>query len=81
VWQWLYNGVALSSGETVTRELVARIVEEEYAALVDAGLDDGPDDGLLAEARRIFEEAALAEEFPDFLTLPAYRRLLELERA
>jgi malate synthase len=75
VWQWLYNGVALSSGETVTRERVARIVEEEYAALVDAGLDDG----LLAEARRIFEEAALAEEFPDFLTLPAYRRLLELE--
>jgi malate synthase len=77
VWQWIYNGVTLSSGETVTRDLVARIVEEEYAALVDAGLDHG---GLLAEARRIFEESALAEEFPDFLTLPAYRRVLELER-
>jgi hypothetical protein len=29
---------------------------------------------LIAEdaARRLFEQVALAEEFPDFLTLPAY---------
>jgi malate synthase len=26
----------------------------------------------LDDARRLFEQVALADEFPDFLTLPAY---------
>ena len=36
VWQWMYNGAALDTGEIVTRELVERIVEEEYDGLRDA---------------------------------------------
>ena len=32
----------------------------------------GPLDRL-DDARRLFEQVALADEFPDFLTLPAYR--------
>jgi malate synthase len=34
-----------------------------------------PDTPRLAEARRVFEQVALAEEFVDFLTLPAYELL------
>ncbi len=68
VWQWIYNGATLKSGEVVTREMVTGIVEEEYAALVEAGAGTGH----LAQARELFEESALAEDFPDFLTLPAY---------
>ena len=75
VWQWLHNGVTLDSGETVTRELVGRVVEEEHAALVGA---DG-DAGLLAEARRLFEESALGAEYPAFLTLAAYESVLSRE--
>ena len=29
VWQWLHNDVELSNGETVTRELVTRLIDEE----------------------------------------------------
>ena len=77
VWQWVFNAATLDTGETVTRELVERIVEEEYAALeADA---DGTEH--LAEARRLFVESALGTEFPDFLTLPAYRSVLDSERA
>ncbi|MGB9378124.1 MAG: malate synthase A [Mycobacteriales bacterium] len=67
VWQWLHNDVTLTNGEKVTRELVERIVDEEIAKLADA--ED------YAQARALFVEVALADEFLDFLTLPAYERM------
>ena len=64
VWQWVHNAVELDTGETVTEELVRRVVAEEVAGIGE--LD------RLDDARRLFEQVALADEFPDFLTLPAY---------
>jgi malate synthase len=65
VWQWVHNAVELDTGETVTDELVRRVVAEEVEGI---GQLDRLDD-----ARRLFEQVALADEFPDFLTLPAYQ--------
>jgi len=76
VWQWIYNEATLDTGEVITRELVERIVEEEYAALRDAVGAEAFDVGHWADARRLFVESALSEDFPDFLTLPAYRVIL-----
>jgi malate synthase len=64
VWQWMHAGVELDTGETVTEELVRRVIEEEVAGIGE--LD------RLDDARRLFEQVALADDFPDFLTLPAY---------
>ena len=80
VWQWMFNDATLDTGETVTHELVERIVEEEYAGLRDALGAEAFDAGDWAEARRLFVESALSEEFPDFLTLPAYQSVLASER-
>jgi malate synthase len=33
VWQWLHNKVRLDTGETVTAEVVRRILDEELAAI------------------------------------------------
>jgi malate synthase len=74
VWQWLHNGVRLSDGETVTRELVERLVEEEMATIRDAR-GDAFAAGRWDDARALFTEMALADEYPDFLTLPAYDRM------
>ncbi|MFP5334926.1 MAG: malate synthase A [Actinomycetes bacterium] len=68
VWQWLHNDVTLDTGETVTRELVERVVEEEIAKLPG-------EPGDYAAARDTFLEVAVADEFADFLTLPAYERM------
>ncbi|AVT37092.1 malate synthase A [Plantactinospora sp. BB1] len=68
VWQWLHNDVTLEGGARVTRELVERIADEEIAKL-------GDDPGRYAEARALFMEVAVADEFVDFLTLPAYERM------
>jgi malate synthase len=62
IWQWIHNGTRLDSGEPVTDEFVRRLLDEEMARL-------GPE---YAQARDLFVRVALADEFEDFLTLPAY---------
>jgi malate synthase len=49
----------------VSRQQVERVIDEEVAKL----------EGDSAEARRLFEQVALGDEFVEFLTLPAYERL------
>ena len=68
VWQWLHNAVELTDGRTVTRELVESVADEEIAALSGEPAD-------YAHARSAFLEVAVADEFVEFLTLPAYERL------
>ncbi len=68
VWQWLHNDIELDTGDVVTRELVERLVDEEIAKL-----PGDPED--YADARGTFVEVAVADEFAEFLTLPAYERM------
>ena len=68
VWQWLYNDIELDTGDVVSRELIERLTEEEVAKLPGS-----PED--YAVARGIFFDVAVAEEFAEFLTLPAYEQM------
>jgi malate synthase len=69
VWQWLHNKVTLDdTGQPVTRELVDRIADEEIGKL-------GGEPGRYDQARSLFVEVAVADDFADFLTLPAYERM------
>ena len=75
VWQWLHNDVELDGGERVTRELVERIIEEEMASIRKRVDDEAFTNGRWVDARDLFTEMALSEDFSDFLTLPAYARM------
>ncbi|WP_151527020.1 malate synthase A [Serinicoccus kebangsaanensis] len=69
VWQWLHQEVTLAdTGETVTRELVQRLTDE-----VLADLPGDADD--YAAATELFLQVAVADEFADFLTVPAYETM------
>ena len=81
IWQWLHAGATLSTGETVTRELVDEVVEQEFAALVAPLGEDREARSAWDAARRLFVECALDPDFPAFLTLPAYREVLAREAA
>jgi malate synthase len=70
VWQWLHNDVELADGQTVTRELVERIIDEELAKVRTEGPGRQWDD-----ATALFSEMALSDDFSEFLTLPAYERM------
>jgi malate synthase len=76
IWQWLAHRAALDDGRTVTRDLVARCVDEEYARVREEVGAARFDRGHFPEARRIFEQVATSAELQDFLTLPAYDTLV-----
>jgi len=75
VWQWVHQHTKLEDGRAVDRALVSELEDDEMQALRKAY---GPElwaKGRFDDARAIFEEVALADEFIDFLTVPAYERL------
>ncbi len=72
VWQWLHHGQVLAGGQKVTRDLVESMIEEELAKARDEAGDDGR---RWDDARDLYAEMALSEEYADFLTLPAYERM------
>jgi malate synthase len=75
VWQWLHNSVELSSGDTVTRELVQRLIAEEMAKIRERVGEDAFAKGRWDDALALFTEMALSDDFAEFLTLPAYERM------
>ncbi|HEV2781667.1 MAG TPA: malate synthase A [Actinophytocola sp.] len=70
VWQWVRNEVELDTGVKVTADLVREVLAGTRRAL----RDEVPAEHL-DPACQLFEEVALAEEYVDFLTLPAYERI------
>ncbi|QBR93699.1 malate synthase A [Nocardioides euryhalodurans] len=75
VWQWLHNDVELAGGQLVTRELVEQMVEEEMAKIRERVGEDAFASGRWGDARATFTQTALADDYVDFLTLPAYERM------
>jgi malate synthase len=74
VWQWLHNDVHLAEGPKITRDLVEKIIDEELAKIAETlGPDYSADQ--FAEAAALFKEVALADQYVEFLTLPAYERM------
>jgi malate synthase len=70
VWQWVQNGTELTNGEKVTEELVRKVLEEVRGELTGSVPAE-----QLDPAVELFETVALAKDFPDFLTLPAYEKI------
>lgn len=68
IWQWIALGVKTEDGEVVTTQRVLDLVDE-----VIAELPGEPSD--YDDAKATFLEVAVAEEYADFLTLPAYARM------
>jgi malate synthase len=77
VWQWVRHGAALDDGRTVTAELVRRVADEELERIRQEVGDDEwfHTEGRPRESRALFGEVALGADFPEFLTIPAYRQL------
>ena len=75
IWQWVHNGVTTNDGTPITPEYVRRIEDEELEKIRQAVGDDAFARGRYQEARELFEQVALADDFVEFLTLPAYERI------
>ena len=65
IWQWVKHG-------RFDRDHVRKILDEEMEKIrADVG-DEVWEKGRPEETKKIFEQVALSDDFPDFLTLPAY---------
>src|SRR6202042_3196765 len=73
VWQWIHNDIVLDNGTVVTRALVEQLIDEELSK-IRAAAGDGFNAERYGQAVALFTEVALADDFVDFLTLPAYER-------
>jgi malate synthase len=74
IWQWIHNDVALDDGVVVKRDLVERLIDEELSK-IRAVSGDSFDAERYGQAVALFTEVALADNFAEFLTIPAYERM------
>ncbi len=77
VWQWIHHGVVLDDTDhRVSADYFRRLVAEEMDRIhLEVG-DRRFTHGKFSEARAIFERMSTADEFGEFLTLPAYDVLI-----
>jgi malate synthase len=77
LWQWVHGDVTLDDGTAIDEALVRAVLDEEVERLVDASPDEETADRVRTAAT-LFERVALAPDFVDFLTLPAYDLVAEV---
>jgi malate synthase len=74
IWQWIHNDIRLAEGSQVTAALVEQIIDDELARIAEA-YGAAYDEAQFAEAVGLFKDVALAEDYADFLTVPAYEHM------
>jgi malate synthase len=73
VWQWMHHGAHLPDNRPIDRTLVRSILREE----LETRRLSGSTGHSLDEAASLFCRLVESETFEEFLTIPAYRLLLE----
>lgn len=70
VWQWIHQDRSTAEGDPITREYIEGLIGEVLSEV------DRREGDRYEDAAQIFREVALGQDFPAFLTLPAYAKYL-----
>ncbi len=70
IWQWIHQDQTTTEGTRITREWVAEILQETLDSF------ERFDGDRYNDAGELFADVALGDDFPTFLTVPAYSRYL-----
>jgi len=81
VWQWVRHGQTLQDGRPVTKELVRDIVREESDKARAAMGEEAYARGRYDDAAQLMIDLVERPTFEEFLTLPAYDRIVADEKA
>ena len=76
LWQWLHHKASLADGRPLTLSLYSQLLEEEMDAIRGEVGGERFDGGHFQLAMQLFDEMIRADDFAEFLTLPAYEHLL-----
>ncbi|WP_142506863.1 malate synthase A [Melghirimyces algeriensis] len=76
IWQWIRHpkGI-LDDGRKVTVDLFQQIVEEELEQIKERIGEKRFSSGRFSDAKTLFHELTVSDEFVEFLTLPGYDRI------
>ena len=72
LWHWIRHRAQLDDGQTVTAELVSRILDDETARIRASVGESTWQQGRPAETRQLFEQVTLGESLIEFITQPGY---------
>jgi malate synthase len=75
IWQWIRHEARVEDGRTVTVELVRQILDEETQRIRAEVGEQVWAAGRPDETRTVFEQIALQEDMPEFMTQVAYELL------
>ena len=78
VWQWMQHGQTLDDGRAVTSALVRTIVREENDRVREQIGDEAYAGGRYEDAAQLMMELVESPTFAEFLTLPAYDRIIQI---
>ncbi len=75
VWQWRHHGARLADGRVIDAALVRTTLADEVAKVRAELGDEAFGKSRFADAASLFESLILADELPEWLTVPAYAHL------
>ena len=81
VWQWVRHNQKLDDGRAITKDLVRQIVREENERVKASVGEDAYGKGRYEDAAQLMIDLVEQPQFVEFLTLPAYDRILADEKA
>jgi malate synthase len=81
VWQWIHHQAKLNDGRPINLDLARKILAEELSKMETMVGPERFRQGRYQDAARLFEQLIAAEEFFEFLTLPAYEMVADAEAA
>lgn len=70
IWQWIHQDQSTAEGTRITRDWVAKVLRETTDSF------ERFDGDRYDDAAELFADVALGDDFPTFLTVPAYSRYL-----
>ena len=76
LWQWIKHEASLEDGRTVTPALFRSTLSEEMQKVSTTVGRERFEAGKFNQAQSLFETVSTANEFEEFLTLPAYEQLV-----
>ena len=76
LWQWIHHHAKLEDGRTVTFELCTKTVDEELAKFEKSVGEQQFTSGKYREAAQLLRDLIGPPQFVEFLTLPAYEKVM-----
>ncbi len=79
VWQWNKHQCKTVEGKTINPNYVKNIIKEEMVQIKKEVGEQKFEKGNYERAAKMFEEMSIANQFEDFLTVPAYNEIVRSE--